>query len=368
MQDIKKYAEYYYVQSKKLTNQYDILMALCCAVVVILLGFCLGLRNDEMISSRLGGYVHYSLSNPMNIFVHWDGKNYINIAKHGYRNLLDAGFFPFYPLVIRAIYYIVRSYILSALTISWVSLVGAIYFYIKIIKHLGLVSKESNIPLAIAPFVLFPTAVFMMVSYTEGLFALLALASIYFAFKKRYLLVGLFIMLALLTHITGAFLVILDGLILLEGKLPIKKVLFSLVIGSFGLLIFMSYSYLRFHNALIFLKSQTHIHGWLHLSYLRLLSSMTYLNALFAALLIVSAIYFWNKRRSFSIYSLLFLLIPLIGTQWGGFNRYVIMAFPIPIMIYQYFKGKQTYMFIVILTAIFWTYTLLQYAAGFISS
>jgi hypothetical protein len=117
-----------------------------------------------------------------------------------------------------------------------------------------------------------------------------------------------------------------------------------------------------------FLKSQTHIHGWLRANYLNLLLSTSYLNAFLAGLLIIAAVYFWDKRKSFSIYSLLFLLIPLVGAKWGGFNRYVIMAFPIPIMVYQFFKNKQAYVWVVMLTAIFWTYTLLQYAAGFISS
>ncbi len=368
MQDIKNYAAHYYARGKEVVLQHDIAMALCCGLFVILLGVFLGIRNDQMISARLGSYVHYSLSNPLTVFTHWDGNDYIKIAQHGYKSLLDAGFFPFYPLVIRTFYYIFRSYLFSALFISWASLVGAIYFYIKIIRHLGLVAKRTNIPLAVVPFVLFPTAVFMMVTYTEGLFALFALASIYFAFKKRYVWVGLFILLAFLTHITGAFLIVLDGLILLEEKVPFKKIVLSTAIGSLGLLTFMGYSYVRFHNALEFLKSQTHIHGWLKANYLNLLLSTSYLNAFFAVLLVISAIYFWNKRRSFSIYSLLFLLIPLVGAKWGGFNRYVIMAFPIPIMVYQYFKDKQAYVWVVMLTAIFWTYTLLQYAAGFISS
>ncbi len=368
MHEIKKCVTHYYGRGKELVLKYDILMALICTAAVVLLGIFLGLHNDAMISARLGAYVHYSLSRPLSIFSHWDGNDYLSIAKHGYRSLLNAGFFPLYPLIIRGFYYIAGSYLVSALTISWLSLIGAIYFYIKIVRHLGLVGRKTNIPLMIAPFVFFPTAVFMMVTYTEGLFALFALASIYFALKRRYMLVGLFTLCAFLTHITGAFLVILDGLILLEESVPLKKVALSTAMGSSGLLIFMGYSYVRFHNALEFLKSQTHIHGWLKANYLSLLSNTSYLNAFFAILLIITATYFWDKRRSFSIYSLLFLLIPIVGAQWGGFNRYVIMAFPIPIMIYQVFKDKQAYVFIVMLTTIFWTYTLLQYAAGFISS
>ncbi len=326
------------------------------------------MRNDAMISARLGSRVHYAFADPLSILAHWDGIDYINIAKYGYRSLLDAGFFPLYPLTIRLFHYVFGSYLISALVVSWLSLVGGIYFYIKIMRRLGLVGKTTNLFFAIAPFVLFPTAVFMIVTYTEGLFAFLALASIYYALTKRYYLSGIFMALAGLTHITGVFLIILNGLILLEEKVGLKAVVKSLAVGSLGVLGFMIFSFIRFHNFLEFLKSQTHLHGWLKANYLTLISHTSYLNILFVILLIASAVYFWKKRKSFAIYALLFLLIPVIGGQWGGFNRYVIMAFPIPLMIYDMLKEKQIYVLAIMLTAIFWTYTLLQYAAGYISS
>ncbi len=343
-------------------------LALLCTIAVVLLGILLGVRNDAMIASRLGGHAHHSLANPLSIFARWDGKDYLSIAHNGYKTLLDAGFFPLYPLLIRLLHYVIGSYLISALLISWFSLAGAIYFYIKIIKHLGLANTKTNLVLAIAPFVLFPTAVFAIVTYTEGLFAMLALAGIYFAFKKRYLLTGVFLMLATLTHVTGALLIVLDVLLLLEGKVSLRKIAVTAVMGASGILMFMGYLFVRYHNALEFLKSQTHIHGWLKANYHTLISNTSYLNVFFVVLLLAAAVYYWNKRRSFAIYSLLFLLIPIVGAQWGGFNRYVFIAFPIPIMLYEIFKDKQAYVFVVMLTAIFWAYTLLQYAAGYISS
>ncbi len=368
MQYIKTQASHYFNRGKNLVHRHDILLALFCVLCVVVVGLFLGLRNDAMISSRLGSHVHYSFANPLSILAHWDGIDYINIAKYGYRSLLDAGFFPLYPLTIRLFHFVLGSYLISALLISWSSLVGAVYFYIKIMRRLGWLDKTTNVFLAVAPFILFPTAVFMIVTYTEGLFAFLALASIYFALTKRYFLSGAFMAMAGLTHITGAFLIILNGLILIEEKVSLKDVIKTVAVGSLGVLSFMVFSYVRFHNFLEFLKSQTHLHGWLKANYLTLLHNTSYLNILFVALLIASAIYFWKTRKSFAIYALLFLLIPIVGGQWGGFNRYVIMAFPIPLMIYDLLKEKQIYVFAVMLTAIFWTYTLLQYAAGYISS
>lgn len=368
MFNIKKHASSVYSAGSKLASRHDILLALICSAVVVVIGVLLGVHNDAMIASRLGGKVHYSLNNPLSVLLHWDGKDYINIARYGYRSLLDAGFFPLYPLVIRFFAYFIGSYLISALVVSWLGLVGAIFFYIKIIKHLGIVSPKTNIVLAIAPFVLFPTAVFMIVTYTEGLFACLALASIYFALKEKSLLAGVLTALAGLTHITGVFLLILNAMILWEAKVSFKDIVKMMAVGSTGLMLFMAYSYFRFHNFLEFLRSQTHLHGWLSGNYLNLISHTSYLNALFVFLIIAAAIYYWQKRKSFSIYVLLFLLIPLVGGQWGGFNRYVIMAFPIPLMIYELLKDKPIYILAITLTAVFWTYTVLQYAAGYISS
>lgn len=355
-------------RGKALIAKHDSLIALCITVAVIVLGVSLGLRNDNIVPIHNGVYGPYPSSNPLRVLANWDGRDYIHIARHGYQTLLDAGFFPLYPLLIKVFQYLVRSYLMSALIISWVSVVGAVYCYIKIIRHLGLVSKKTNLALAVAPFILFPSAAFMIVTYTEGLFAFLALASIYYALKQRPVLSGIFILLACLTHVTGAFLIVINALIMLEEQLPIRRIAAAVLIGSSGLLILMGYMFMVFHNPLAFLKSQTKIHGWLSANYYTLLARTTYLNMVFVVLIVVAAMYYWHKRRSFSIYTLLFLLIPLIGAQWGGFNRYVLMAFPIPIMLFDVFRKKQVYVYIVVLTSIFWTYILLQYAAGYISS
>ena len=248
MQNIKRYALAGYARGRDLVYQYDIIVAVLCAVAVVVLGVALGLRNDGMIAYRLGSGVHYSFAKPLSILAHWDGLAYLKIARFGYKTMLDAGFFPLYPLMIRVLHAVINSYLLSALFISWTSLVGAIYFYIKIIKHLGLVGRKTNLALAVAPFVLFPTAVFMIVTYTEGLFAFFALASIYYALQKRYGLVGLFILLATLTHVTGAFLIVLDALILREEQLPLGKIAAAVVAGSSGLLLFMVDRGFLFHR------------------------------------------------------------------------------------------------------------------------
>lgn len=347
----------------------DLLIALFLGVAVIVIGSWLGWYNNKIIPLYPKPHFHYLSDNPLKFLSNWDGPDYINIAKHGYQNIYNASFFPLYPLLIRGFYYVVRSYLMSALMISWVSLVGAIYFFIKLIKQLGLATTQSGAATAVLFWLLFPTGVFLIATYTSSLYALLALSSIYFALSRRYLLSGILLFFATLTHITGVFVMVLDLLILFEQKLPLKKITATAIIGGAGIGAFALYSWLHFHDIFAFVKSQNQIHGWLHFDYVRLFATTDYLNALFVLLLLASAVYFWSRRKSFAIYSLLFLTIPLIGGIWGGFNRYVLTAFPIPLMIYGLFKKKRFFMtLILILSVMLYTYTLLQYAGGYIGS
>jgi hypothetical protein len=356
-------------EGKRLVIRYDILFAALVAVSVIGLGTWLGWYNNKIIPAYPKAHFHYISSNPLSFLSNWDGPDYIAIAQHGYTTMMNTSFFPLYPLVVRVIYYVLRSYLMSALFVSWASFVGAIYFYTKILKRLGLVEPETNSILAILPFILFPTAVFFIATYTESLFAFFALASIYYALNRHYVLAGILLLLATMTHVTGLFLVVLDAMILWEEKVPIKRIAITILTGMVGLAIFMTYLYIRYHDALAFVKAQKQGHGWLGADYLRLITSTDVFNILFCILLIAAGVYYWNKRRSLAVYALLFLLIPILGAQWGGFNRYVLMAFPIPLMLYEALKDKrQLYTFILIVSSILWTYTLLQYAAGYIGS
>lgn len=351
------------------TKRNDLCVALFLGLVVIIVGTWLGWYNNTIIPLYPNPHFHYLSSNPLKLLSNWDGPDYINIAKHGYQNILNASFFPFYPLLIRGFYYVVRSYLMSALFISWASLVGAIYFFIKLVKQLGLATSQSGSATAVLFWLLFPTGVFLIATYTSSLYALLALSSIYFALNRRYWLSGGLLFLATLTHITGVFVVVLDLLILFEQKLPLKKIAATAIIGFAGIGTFAMYSWLHLHDIFAFVKSQHQIHGWLHFDYTSLFTTTDYLNALFVLMLLASAVYFWSRRKSFAIYALLFLLIPLVGGIWGGFNRYVLTAFPIPLMIYGLVKEKRFLMtLILVLSVMLYTYTLLQYAGGYIGS
>ena len=349
--------------------QDDVWLAVFIAFVVIGIALFIGWDNNKLIPAYPNPHYHYLSSNPLSFISNWDGPNYLKIARHGYLNYFYTSFFPLYPLLIKAVSFVFTSYLLSALFISWICFVGAIYFFIRILRTMGVLDKGKNGLKPAMFLVLFPTAVFFVATYTESLFAFISLLAIYLTLEKKYLWLPLLMMLIALCHITGVFVVLLIALMLLEQKAEVRYLVMELSGGALGILGFMAYLKYRFNNPFAFFSSQTHLHGWFLHNYLTLITKTSVLNLVLVALIIIAAVYYWKRKRSFSIYSMLFLLIPIAGKQFGGFNRYVLMAFPVQFMLYEYFNNKKSaYPYILAAMAIVWAYTVLQYAGGYIGS
>ena len=348
----------------------DWLLSLILGLVVIFSGVAMGFENNQIVIPNPLKLSHYTLepSNALSFLAGWDGVRYISIAVHGYNNAFVTGFFPLYPLVASIIHVVISSPLDSALIISWASFIGAIYFYLKIIKRFFNIKDNAAALKAVLLFVLFPSAMYMIAAYSESLFALFALGGIYYALERKYLKAGLMTMFATAARINGVFIVLFVALILFEEKEKIINIFKASVIGSLGAIFYMIYLYVTRKNPLLFLKAQE-THHWLQSSLITKLGSFGWVDYVFALAILWTAVYWWNKRRSFSVFTSLFLLIPIIGGQFGGYPRYVLMAFPLQFMLFDFFKDRKIgYTVILIIFSMAWTYTLLQFAAGYIIS
>jgi hypothetical protein len=337
-------------------------------VFIIAIGIVFGLENNKVVPTNTSHFVHYNSesSNHLSFLSNWDGPNYLNIAKSGYTNSDQTNFFPLYPILIRGVNLIVGSLLDSALLISWLCLVGAIYYYQKIIKFYFKINDNLEALKACIFFVLFPTGVFLIATYTESLFALVSLGAIYYAMRRKYLLAGLFAMITTATHVNGVFLLILLALLLIEARVKLIKVLGSLIVGSLGLVSYMVFLFARYHNPFEFISAQKK-HGWLTHGLISQASDVNLLNVSFLVLVLLTGFYWWKRKKSFSIYSFLYLLIPLAGGQFGGFPRYSLMVFPIGFMFFDFLHNKKfAYSIVIGLFGMAWTYFLLQYTGGYI--
>lgn len=346
----------------------ELFLAILLALMIIIIGVGLGWENNKIVPVSTAKLAHYTLepNNRLSFMSDWDGPNYLNIAQNGYTNKIQANFFPLYPLSVRLVHTVVKSLVDSGLIVSWLCFTGAIYFYLKIIKKLYKLPDNLEAIRGVLFFILFPTSVFLIATYTEALFAFLALGAIYYALQKKYVPAALFAMFCTATHLTGLFVVVLIGMLLWEKKVKPLKIAATMVVGSLGLLAYMIYQKVKFNNAFAFVDAQKN-HSWISLTPAHLASIFINLNGLFIFLLFISAWYWWRRRKSFSIYSLLFASIVLVaGNDLGGIGRYSLMAFPLQFMLYEYFRDKKVaYPLIITLSAIFWTFCTLRYAGGY---
>jgi hypothetical protein len=206
----------------------------------------------------------------------------------------------------------------------------------------------------------------MLMTYTEALTACMTLAGIYYALRRNWWAAGLFAAVATATHVTGVFALILIGLLLLERGVGWLKSALGVAIGSLGILSFMVYLQIRFHDFFGFVTAQKQ-HGWLKHTVHNPAASFGWLNIIMAVLVIAAAIYWWPKRKSLAVYSLLFLVIPVVGGQFGGFNRYVLADYAIPLMGWSLLKAhKLGYVLALCGGLVLWTYFLLQYCGGYV--
>ena len=152
----------------------------------------------------------------------WDAPHYTDIAVFGYRaedpgNLSSPGysqvfpgdldlyivFFPLFPWLIAAVNAVIGEPIVSAFVVATV----ASLFVAPLLYRLVSVDMGHRIGLWTAGFLLvFPTAYFLHIGYTESLFLSLAFGSMWLARTNRWWLAGLLAALAAMTRVNGLIL------------------------------------------------------------------------------------------------------------------------------------------------------------------
>ncbi len=353
---------------RSLLFRHDILLASLLGILLISFATFLGYSNNKVVPLNPDSHARYVLepNNPLKILSNWDGPDYLNISLNGYQTRSQTNLFPGYPLSARFIHIMVPSLLDSGLIVSWLCLIGSIFFLIKIIKTRYKFKDSLSGINAVLLFILFPTGIFLVASYSEPMLALLILAAWNYANKNKYLLSGTLIGIATVTHITGLFGLLLVLMILYRNKISKNKLLTTFILGMIGLISYMIFLNKKFGDALAFIYSQQHL-GWFHWSLSHYIADMGWLNVLMILLVTVSVIYWWNRDKILSLYSLLFLLLPLVGGQFGGYNRYVLMDFALPLMFFDKFKdNKNAYPIILAASSILWAYFLFQYTGGYV--
>lgn len=198
----------------------------------------------------------YNLPSFLTALANFDGAHYISIAREGYHQYEQA-FFPLYPLFIRFLSPIFsNNHLLTGLIISNVLfLIGLIVSK----KYIDMISNSSY--WAILFLLFFPTSFFFGAVYTEGLFFFLAIFSLYFLKKEKYLSAAICAFFSSLTRLIGVFLVIPFAIELIQkAKIPEKILSYKLIVALFspllGLSLYAAYLWQTTNDPLYFFHAQ----------------------------------------------------------------------------------------------------------------
>ena len=132
----------------------------------------------------------------------WDSLHYLRIAEHGYSSsdVLKSWFYPLLPWSIRLVAFVARDYLISGFIVSAISGIAAVVVFRRLVE---LDYSRAVALRAVWFFLIFPTAHFFHIAYTEALFFATAIGCIYCARVNRWALAGILGALAFATRANG---------------------------------------------------------------------------------------------------------------------------------------------------------------------
>jgi Gpi18-like mannosyltransferase len=244
------------------------------------------------------------------LFSHWDGKWYQEIATQGYQYTPDGGqhsiaFFPLVPLLIRAVMLTGLPFEAAGVLVNNLAFLGAmtlLYFWAKDTRGVS-VARWATAVLAWCP-----ASVFCTVVYSEGVFLLVTTAALQAFDRHRYGQAAFWGALASATRVPG--ITLLPAFLFTAWKERRPRAAYSAAVASsLGLVLFCTYAAIAFGNPLAFVQTQQ---GWkaYHLPWLDTVKAALAFNRtelLLVLALAGSAYLLWHLRKS----------LPLVATAYG---------------------------------------------------
>jgi hypothetical protein len=137
-------------------------------------------------------------------FDRWDSAWFHRIVEHGYSTRQAAAFLPIYPLVVRAVAWVVRNDVAAGMLVSLAAAAGAVVFLERIARrHL----PPEGARAAVVLFALYPLAFVFTAFYSDALFILFVAVALDAAERGRALGAGVAAALAVDTRLLGLALV-----------------------------------------------------------------------------------------------------------------------------------------------------------------
>lgn len=300
---------------------------------------------DVVLRVRDAGSLHHTLTR-------YDGQWYARIAEHGYGTTItahdglhsDYAFFPLLPLLERAVHTVVHlPFVDLGMAINWLA---ALVAAAGVNAATERVTNRRTATIATVLWAMYPYAIVLSMSYTEGLLCALAAWALFAVADQRWLLAGVLAAFAGLTRPTGASVVaaicvaaLVAGL---RGGAPWRRLVPTILIAPLGLVGYLAYVAVRRHELMgYFHATDGWARSWDNGAYFAdFVSDLVQAGGLesvkgvgLIALLIGMVLLIWRGARdglplSFTVFSLALLLMT-IGTSgyFGSRPRYLLPAF-----------------------------------------
>ena len=288
-----------------------------------------------------------------------DGNHYLSIARNGYYEF-ENGFFPLYPLAIRAVANLSGlPFLLSGLLVTYISFILFLKLLHNILR-LDFTDQASN--QVILWIIGFPVAFYLIAVYNDALYLFLTVGCFYAVRKNKWWLGGVLGWLAAFARFPG---IAIFPALLVEwwnGKRRIRD-LIPVFFIPLSTLSYFIYLHIWEGNWNLFVTSMS---VWRQdrfvlpiqtaYRYFKIFTtvaptSLMYLVALaeFSAVVFAIAVLikgFKLVRLSYWVYAAFYLLIPMSGGTFQGEPRYIIHAFPV-ILIFSQLMAKNRWRYLV---------------------
>ena len=294
--------------------------------------------EETLISTKLPHFI-WSLGN-------FDGVHYLRIAQDGYVYQFTQAFFPFYPILIKLVSYLTfGNFLIAALLISNGAFLAGLLLFNKLVEK---IYNQKIAFWACLFLIALPTSFYFGAVYTEGLFFLMIIGSFYLLERKKVFLASIVGAFASATRLAGVFLA--PSAIMTKNL----KSLIPLLFIPLGLLIYIIYLKIEYNNPFYFLTAQS-IWGqerstteivllpqvlWRYIKILLTTKGLPLFNAMFelsATLFAITLLILATKKvkREWLIFSWLAVITPTFTGTLASMPRYILMAFPIYIVLAQ---------------------------------
>lgn len=309
---------------------------------------------------------NYTPHNWLNIWTVYDSKWYLEIAQQGYPHgpnipeepLHAFAFFPLYPLLTKILSSIIGNFYLAAILIANAALITSAWFLYKLVyTQFGEPAAKRTILFLF----LFPTSFIFSAVYTESLFLLLTLMTLYFARRGHWVIASTCGLLASLTRSLGMFLVVPLAYEYWRSRKnesrPLRWNVLTLFLPILGFLLYAAGNRLATGSWLTFIQVQTVVPWnrtlgnpiWFIVQGLASHSAVLKTWAVVATVSLAALLAGWRRLgTTLAITGALFIIVPL-ATGLLSMLRFTAVVFPLFILLGLMTKNKLVAMAVAII-------------------